>query len=54
MIHNHCRSTPLQNSETWYKTVKKKNLKMFPKKEENDTLAAMARYSRTDLLYQEI
>lgn len=26
----------------------KKNLKKFPKKEENDTLAAMARCSRTD------
>lgn len=49
MIHNHCRSTPLQNSETCYKTVKKENLKKFPKKEENDTLAAMGRCSRTDL-----
>ena len=27
----------------------KKNLKKFPKKEENDTLAAMGRCSRTDL-----
>ena len=52
IIHNHCRGTPLQNSETFYKSVTRKDLKKFPKKEKNDTLAAMAKCPRTDLYVQ--
>lgn len=32
MIHNPCSGIPLQNSETFYKTAKEKDLKKFPKK----------------------
>ena len=52
MIHNPCSGIPLQNSETFYKTAKKKDLKKFPKKTKNDTLAAIARCSLTDLYVQ--
>ena len=31
MIHNSCSGIPLQNSETFYKTAKKKDLKKFTK-----------------------
>ena len=52
MIHNRCSGIPLQNSETFYKTAKEKDLKKFPKKKKNDTFAAIARCSRTDLYAQ--
>ena len=32
MIHNRCSGIPLQNSETFYKTAKEKDLKIFQKK----------------------
>lgn len=52
IINNLCKGTPLQNSETFYKTVERKDLKKSQKKEKPDALAAMARCPRTHLHVQ--
>ena len=49
MIHDHCSGTPLSKTKTFYKTVQKKDLKIFQKKEKNGALATMARCRRDDL-----
>ena len=38
MIHDHCSGTPLSKTETFYKTVQKKDLKIFRKKKKMELL----------------
>ena len=52
MIHNKCCGDPLLNSETFYKTIKKKALKIFPKQEQKNSPSAAARCQRDDLYIQ--